>query len=73
MPFDIQTVLLGTDFVVGPALLTLGVGYGWGKEPSQELVDVGGNGSECDLETGVGCPHFVYRNFKALFGFEIGV
>ncbi len=67
LPFDIQTITVGTDFVVGPALLTLGVGYGWGSKVSQELTDVI-NPGDGNLEA-----RFLFRNMRALFGFEVGV
>jgi hypothetical protein len=61
MPLDVSTVTLGTDFVVRSARLTLGVGYGWGSKVDQALTDE-------DFEA-----KFVYRSFRFLFGFEIGV
>ncbi|MGD8414646.1 MAG: hypothetical protein PVF33_10455, partial [Candidatus Latescibacterota bacterium] len=68
MPFDIQTVTAGTDFQVGRALLTLGIGYGWGEEISTELIDINPAGQEEALEA-----KFVFRSFRGLFGFEVGI
>jgi hypothetical protein len=66
-PLDINTVTLGTDFVVSSARLTLGVGYGWGRKVDQALTDLLRQEDE-DFEA-----TFVYRSFRFLFGFEIGV
>ncbi|MFC2085711.1 hypothetical protein ACFLRO_00710 [Bacteroidota bacterium] len=66
LPIDIQTITIGTDFRVGPALMTLGLGYGWGEKSARELLDIIGDDSELK-------PIYVYTNFRALFGFEIGV
>jgi hypothetical protein len=68
MPFDIETITVGTDFAVGPALLTLGLGYGWGKEIDEELTNVIDPEGEEGLEA-----TFVFRNIRALFGFEVGL
>jgi hypothetical protein len=67
MPLDINTVTFGTDFMVSSALLTLGIGYGWGSKVDQALTDLLREEDE-DFEA-----TFVYRSFRFLFGFEIGV
>ena len=67
VPIDISTVTLGADFPVGPALLTLGAGYGWGSEVGRELTNLIQPGDEGFEAT------YVYRSIKLLFGFEIGV
>jgi hypothetical protein len=67
LPIDIKTITLGTDFKVGTALLTLGIGYGWGSELDQELTDVLRQ-DDPDFQA-----TYVYRSIKLLFGFEIGV
>ncbi|UCF19195.1 MAG: hypothetical protein JSU87_14910 [Gemmatimonadota bacterium] len=66
-PLDINTVTLGTDFVVSSARLTLGLGYGWGRKVDEALTDLLRQEDE-DFEA-----TFVYRSFRFLFGFEIGV
>lgn len=68
MPFDIETLLLGTDFEVGPARLTLGLGYGWGEKMDTELTNVIDPEGDRGLEA-----LFVFRSLRALFGFEVGV
>ena len=40
LPIDIKNVNMGADFTVGPVLLTLGAGYGWGSKVDQNLTDV---------------------------------
>jgi hypothetical protein len=67
MPLDVNTVTLGTDFMVSSARLTLGVGYGWGSKADQALTDLLSQ-EDPDYEA-----KFVYRSFRFLFGFEIGV
>jgi len=67
IPIDIGTITVGTDFVVGSARLTLGIGYGWGSEVDSELTDLLKEEKE-DFEA-----TYVYRSIKLLFGFEIGV
>ena len=66
-PLDINTVTLGSDFVVSFARLTLGFGYGWGRKVDQALTNLLREGDE-DFEA-----TFVYRSYRFLFGFEIGV
>ena len=66
MPFDIQTITGGTAFNVGPALMTLGLGYGWGEELDEELTNVIDPEDEEGLQA-----RFVFRSFKALFGFQV--
>ena len=39
LPIDIQTVTVGSNFVVGSARFTLGAGFGWGKKVDQNLTD----------------------------------
>ena len=53
---------------MGPALLTLGVGYGWGEEVDNELTDVIDPEGEEGLRA-----RFLFRSMKALFGFQVGV
>jgi hypothetical protein len=67
MPFDIRTITAGVKFVVGSALFTLGGGYGWGSQVDQSLTDLIRDENN-DLEA-----TYVYRNFRLLFGFEVGV
>jgi hypothetical protein len=67
MPLDVNTVTVGTDFTVSSALLTLGIGYGWGSKVDRALTDLLSEEDE-DFEA-----TFVYRSFRFLFGFEIGV
>jgi hypothetical protein len=67
MPLDVNTVTLGTDFLVSSARLTLGIGYGWGRKMDQALTDLLSQ-EDPDFEA-----TFVYRSFRFLFGFEIGV
>ena len=67
LPLDINTATFGADFTVGSARLTLGAGYGWGSKVDQSLTDALGEEDE-DFEA-----TFVYRSFRFLFGFEIGV
>jgi len=75
LPFDVQTFSVGTDFVVGPALMTLGVGYGWGEAIARTLVDIdqeGGSACMPDVSS-ANCPVYLFRNMRVLFGFEVGV
>jgi len=67
LPLDIQNVSVGADFVVGPALLTVGFGFGWGRKVDEELTDILSE-TNPDVEA-----TFVLRAFGVLFGFEIGV
>ena len=67
LPIDIQTLTVGTDFVLRSARLTLGIGYGWGSEIDRGLTDLLKREDE-DFEA-----TYVYRSVKLLFGFEIGV
>jgi hypothetical protein len=66
LPIDISSVNLGADIIVGPALLTIGAGYGWGRKVDEQLTDILQQEDEEFQAT------FVYRNMKVLFGFEIG-
>ncbi len=67
LPIDIQTVTVGSDFVVSSARFTLGVGYGWGKKLDQNLTDALKGEDEEFAAT------FTYRNIRLIFGFEIGI
>jgi hypothetical protein len=67
LPFDINNVAFGSDFVVKSVRFTLGGGFGWGSKVDQELTDLLKREDE-DFEA-----KFVFRSFKVLFGFEIGV
>jgi len=67
LPIDIQTVTMGSDFVISSARFTLGVGYGWGKELDQNLTDALKGEDEEFAAT------FTYRNIRMIFGFEIGI
>ena len=52
---------------VGSALFTIGGGYGWGSKVDDQLTALLQNENR-DLEA-----KYVYRSFRVLFGFEIGV
>lgn len=67
VPIDIQTLTVGTDFVIRAARFTLGVGYGWGSEIDRELTNLLKREDESFEAT------YVYQSIKLLFGFEIGV
>jgi hypothetical protein len=67
LPIDIQTVTVGSDFVISSARFTLGVGYGWGKKLDQNLTDALKGEDEEFAAT------FTYRNIRLIFGFEIGI
>ncbi|UCD25729.1 MAG: hypothetical protein JSW51_07400 [Gemmatimonadota bacterium] len=67
LPIDINTVTAGSDFVIGSARFTLGVGYGWGKKLDRNLTDAL-KGEDEEFEA-----TFVYRNIRLIFGFEIGI
>jgi hypothetical protein len=67
LTIDIRTVNLGFDFTVGTTRLTLGGGYGWGREVASELTDLIRESDENFEATQV------YRNIRLLFGFEVGV
>jgi hypothetical protein len=60
-------VFAGVDFVVSSARITLGAGYGWGNEPAQELTDLLRE-QDPDFDA-----KFVYRSFRLMFGFELGL
>ncbi len=62
---DIKTVTVGADFRIGPALLTLGVGRGWGNHLAEGLSDLVG-GPDQDVQVVQ-----AYSNWIALFGFEL--
>jgi hypothetical protein len=65
--YDILSVFAGVDFVVSSARITLGAGYGWGNEPAQELTDLLRE-QDPDFDA-----KFVYRSFRLMFGFELGL
>ena len=67
LPIDIKNVNMGADFTVGPVLLTLGAGYGWGSKVDQNLTDVLQQ-EDVDFEA-----TFVLRNVRLLFGFELAL
>ena len=67
LPFDINAISAGTDFGVGSARFTLGLGYSWGSKVDQELTDVLQE-DDADFEA-----TFVYRSMRVIFGFEIGI
>jgi hypothetical protein len=64
--FDIRSFRLGADFMVGAVRLTLGGGYAWGSEFSQELTDLL-KGNDPNYEASL-----VYRSVSFLFGLSIG-
>jgi len=67
LPIDIQTITVGSDFVISSARFTLGVGYGWGKKLDQNLTDALKGEDEEFVAT------FTYSNIRLIFGFEIGI
>jgi hypothetical protein len=67
LPIDIQTVTVGSDFVISSARFTLGAGYGWGQKVDQNLTDAL-KGEDEEFEA-----TFAYRNIRLIFGFEIGI
>ncbi len=67
LPIDIQTVTAGADFAVSSARFTLGLGYGWGRKVDDRLT------SALRQEDQVFEATFVYRSFRVIFGFEIGI
>ena len=67
VPVDISTATAGVKFTVGSALFTIGGGYGWGSKVDDQLTALLQNENR-DLEA-----KYVYRSFRVLFGFEIGV
>ena len=67
VPVDISTFTAGVKFTVGSALFTIGGGYGWGSEVDDQLTALL-RSENADLEA-----RYVYRSFRVLFGFEIGV
>ena len=60
---DLYSVLLGTEFIVERARVTLGAGYGWGSEPAHRITDLIGDE---DFEA-----KYVFKRFRVLFGFEL--
>ena len=67
LPMDIASISAGTDFSVGSARFTLGLGYGWGRKVDEGLTDVLRE-EDADFEA-----TFVYRSMRVIFGFEIGI
>jgi len=67
LPIDIQTITVGSDFVIRPARFTLGVGFGWGKKLDRNLTDALKGEDEEFTAT------YAYRNIRLIFGFEIGI
>ncbi len=67
LPFNIKSISLGADVIVGPILMTLGAGYGWGSKVDEQLTDLLQQEDEDFQAT------FVFRSIRLLFGFEIGV
>jgi hypothetical protein len=64
---DLYSAFLGADFMVRSARLTVGAGYGWGSSLALGVTDVLG-GQDEGFEA-----KYVYRRFRVLFGFELGV
>ncbi|MCZ6916540.1 MAG: hypothetical protein O7I93_07175 [Gemmatimonadetes bacterium] len=67
LPLDISLISAGSDFVLGPARFTLGLGYAWGRKVDQALTDV------LQQEDPNFEAVFVYRSIRVIFGFEIGI
>ncbi len=67
LPIDINSISAGTDFGVGSARFTLGLGYAWGQKVDQRLTDILQE-EDADFEA-----TFVYRSMRVIFGFEIGI
>lgn len=67
LPMDIGSISAGTDFGIGPARFTLGLGYAWGRKVDEGLTDVLRE-EDADFEA-----TFVYRSIRVIFGFEIGI
>jgi len=67
LPMDIASISAGTDFGVGSARFTLGLGYAWGRKVDEGLTDVLRE-EDADFEA-----TFVYRSIRVIFGFEIGI
>ncbi len=62
-PVDLYSALLGTEFAVERARVTLGVGYAWGSRPAPTIRDLIGDES---VEA-----QYVFKRFRVLFGFEL--
>jgi predicted porin len=67
LPMDIGSISAGTDFSIGSARFTLGLGYAWGRKVDEGLTDVLQE-EDADFEA-----TFVYRSIRVIFGFEIGI
>jgi hypothetical protein len=67
LPLDISLISAGSDFVLGPARFTLGLGYAWGEKLDEVLTDALQQ-DDPDFEA-----IFVYRSMRVIFGFEIGI
>jgi hypothetical protein len=67
LPMDINAVAIGADFMLSSALFTLGFGYTWGRQVDEAFTDLLREEDE-DFEA-----TFVFRSFRFLFGFEVGV
>ncbi|UCG88203.1 MAG: hypothetical protein JSW71_06570 [Gemmatimonadota bacterium] len=67
LPFDINSITVGADFVVSSARFTLGAGYGWGRKLDQNLTNTLRQEDD-DFEA-----TFVFRSIRFIFGFEIGI
>jgi hypothetical protein len=65
MTLDIKTAVAGLEMDVGPAMITLGIGYGRGQAPTGELSRLVG-AIDDDFEATQR-----YRNLLGLFGFEL--
>jgi hypothetical protein len=67
LPLDITSLSAGSDFVLGPARFTLGLGYAWGRKVDRGLTDALQQ-DDPNFEA-----VFVYRSIRVIFGFEIGI
>ena len=67
LPMDIRAISAGTDFGIGSARFTLGLGYAWGRKVDEKLTNILRE-EDADFEA-----TFVYRSMRVIFGFEIGI
>ncbi|MCZ6918244.1 MAG: hypothetical protein O7I93_15830, partial [Gemmatimonadetes bacterium] len=67
LPIDIRSISAGTDFGIGSARFTLGLGYAWGRKVDERLTDALQE-DDADFEA-----TFVYRSMRVIVGFEIGI
>jgi len=65
--YDIYSGNLGVEFKVSRVLLTFGGGFSWGSQVSEVLTDLLQDDTE-DFEAKI-----IYRSFRFLFGFRVGV